>query len=85
MFSIPDSIVWIGAHDRDRNDVHYWLDDTDVEDSYTNWGYLQPGDSNFNWVCLLNWDSSYYSRWQWADVIDAHYESYFFCEADFSF
>ena len=67
--------IFIGGCDRDQNDIHYWLDDTLVEDYFTNWSSGQPNHGSSNHLA-----TSHKNSWRWNDITMGH-ATYFLCEA----
>ncbi len=67
--------IWIGAWDKNNDDVLYWVDGTQVT-GYTNWntGHGEPdGGSRDNYLGI---NGSY--QWKWWDWTDTTYK--YLCE-----
>ncbi len=66
---------WLGAKDMFQNDTFYWLDDTTLDDGFTNWDPAEPHDGDEDGIVLHT------SDWQWVNIkLDGQYN--FLCEHD---
>ena len=68
--------IWIGGYDFFLNDTMYWLDDTPIEDGYTNWAPNEPDGGAQNCLYLRFSES-----WEWADNPESE-DQYALCEIE---
>ncbi len=81
LFSIlvDDTPMWLGAYDRDRDDVFYWVDDTHLE--YSNW--YTPGEPDHDTHDYVEMGTLERYDGEWFDSFD--YEMHALCAKHYTF
>ena len=61
----PEKAYWLGGSDREVEGTWVWVDGTNIEDGYKNWGDHQPDDYQGEEHCLQIWPNH---GFHWNDV-----------------
>ncbi len=75
MHYVGGTSTWIGGYDRDESDIFYWVDNTQLEDGYTNWAGNNPTHGSENYVAIGNTMST---NGEWYDFTRTG--KHFLCE-----
>ncbi len=76
IYFLDSFTIWLGGYDRDNTDVYFWVDDTQLDDGYTNWYRTQPNHGSNTYVNMGNLNS--YDG-VWFDAAESQ-TGHFLCE-----